>query len=85
MKKTLKSLLILFACVTLFGCTNEEIPKDETIQKEDISYTTQQVLYAESQGFFSMKTYMQTATVNSVTYFFEKSVSEEERLSCINQ
>ena len=85
MKKTLKSLLILFACVSLFGCTNEEIPNEEIKQKEDISYTTQQVLYAESQSFFSMKTYMQTATVDSVTYFFEKSVSEEERLSCIDQ
>ncbi|MBO5036858.1 MAG: hypothetical protein J6D42_07255 [Clostridia bacterium] len=85
MKKTLKSLLIFFACVTLFGCTNEEIPKDETIQKEDIVYITKQITHSEAGGFFGMKTFMETATIENVTYCFEKSVSEEDRVYCIEQ
>ena len=87
MKRIFALLILTFLlCSFLFGCVNgSDQLEEDVIQKEDIVYITRQITHSEAGGFFGMKTFMETATIENVTYCFEKSVTEEDRVSCIEQ
>ena len=95
MKQKMMVLLAVFMLgIGMAGCTDSPEPADpadtvvesETVCIPDVSYTTKPVTYAEPGGsVFGMKTYMDTATVGSVTYAFEGSISQADRAACMKQ
>lgn len=91
--KRIASLMLAWStlCTAFLGCTPSKAPdgmvsETETAAPSEVTYVTKPVSYTEPGGsYFGMKTYMETATVGSVTYSFEKCIPETDRAACMEQ